>query len=229
MPDSAPALYNRGRILHDLNRSEEAKASLKQAVNIAPNYIPALLLLGVIEHSSARATELFEQVVKIDPSNSQARFYLGRNLLQEGKRDEAIAQWKKALEMDPDNKSALSNLARTLTQANSPEAPEYVSRLQALQQKQQITDRVKELNNFALRSAEGKNWDQAVRQLKEAIDMCGKCLQLGILRKNAGLIYAEQGDVQHAREELERAQRLLPEGPDLAAVRQALEQLDERP
>jgi tetratricopeptide (TPR) repeat protein len=229
MPESALALYNRGRILHDLNRSEEAKASLEQAVKIAPNYVPALLLLGVIEHSSARATELFEQVVKIDPSNSQAHFYLGRNLLQEGKRDEAIAQWKRAVEIDPDNKSALSNLARTLTQANRPEAPEYVSRLQALQQKQQVTDRVKELNNFALRSAEGKNWDQAVRQLKEAIDMCGKCLQLGILRKNAGLIYAEQGDVLHAREELERAQRLLPEGPDLAAVRQALEQLDERP
>lgn len=228
-PDSAPALYNRGRILHDLNRQEEAKASLEEAVKIAPNYIQALMLLGVIEHSSARATELFEGVVKIDPSNSKARFYLGRNLLQQGKRDEAIVQWKKAVEIDPDDKSALSNLARTLAQVNSPEAPEYMARLEALQQKQQITDRVKELNNFALRAAEAKNWDQAVRQLKQAIDMCGKCLQLGVLRKNAGLIYVEQGDVLHAREELESAQRLLPEGPDLAAVRQALEQLREHP
>ena len=228
-PDSAPALYNRGRLLNDLNRQEEAKASLEEAVKIAPNYIQALMLLGVIEHSSARATELFERVVKIDPSNAKAHFYLGRNLLQEGKRDEAIAEWKKAVEIDPDDKLALSNLARTLTQANSPEAPEYMSRFRALQQKQQITDRVKELNNFALRAAEAKNWDQAVRQLKEAIEMCGKCMQLGVLRKNVGLIYVEQDDVPHAREELERAQRLLPEGPDLAAVRQALEQLRERP
>jgi len=107
-------------------------------------------------------------------------------LLQQGKRDEAIAQWKKAVDIDPDDKSALSNLARTLTQAKSPEAPEYMARLHALQQEQQTTDRVKELNNFALRAAEAKNWDQAVRQLKEAIEMCGKCLQLGVLRKNAG-------------------------------------------
>ena len=150
-------------------------------------------------------------------------------MLQQGKRDEAIAQWKKAVDIDPDDKSALSNLARTLTQANSPEAPEYMARLQALQQQQQITDRVKELNNFALRAAEAKNWDQAVRQLEEAIEMCGKCVQLGILRKNAGLIYLEQGDVLHAREELQSAQRLLPEGPDLAVVQQALEQLRDSP
>ena len=227
-PNSAPALYNRGRLLHDLNRLEEAKVALEQAVKLAPNYVPALMLLGVIEHSSARATELFKQVVKIDPTNSQARFYLGRNLLQEGKRDEAIVQWKKAVEIDPDNKSSLSNLARTLTQAKSPEAPEYVARLDALQQKQQMTDRVRELNNFALRAAEAKDWNQAVRQLKEAIEMCGKCVQLGILRKNAGLIYLEKGDVLHGKQELESAQRLLPEGPDSAAVRKTLKQLCER-
>jgi tetratricopeptide (TPR) repeat protein len=221
-----PALYNRGRVLYALRRNDDARDSLDRAVKLSPNYVEALLLLGIIVHSSPYATQLFQRVVEIDPANSQARFYLGRNLLQEGKRDEAIAEWKQAVEADPDNMSALSNLARTLSQTNRPEAPQYMRRLQALQQKQQLTDRVKELNNFALRSAEEKNWSEASEQLKEAIDLCGHCVQLGILRKNAGLIYVKQGDSFHARQELEIARRLLPEGPDLAAVKQALAQLD---
>jgi cytochrome c-type biogenesis protein CcmH/NrfG len=224
-PNSAPALYNRGRVLYALHRTDAARDSLDRAVKLSPNYVEALLLLGVIEHSSAYATQLFQRVVQIDPANSQARFYLGRNLLQEGNQDEAIVQWKKAVEADPDNMSALSSLARALTQAKRPEAPQYVARLRALQQEEQRTDRVKELNNFALRSAEDKNWTQATQQLKEAIDLCGHCVQLGILRKNAGLIYAKQGDARHAKQELEVAQRLLPEGPDLAAVKQALAEL----
>src|SRR4029077_4146111 len=102
--------------------------------------------LGVMEELFGYATELFQRVVGLDPRNGQARFYLGRNLLQEGKKEEAIAHWKKAVEVDPDNLSALSSLTRVLTQTKSPESGEYAARLEALQQKQQTTERVKELN-----------------------------------------------------------------------------------
>src|SRR6185369_10057308 len=130
-PNSAAAHFNRGRVLYALHRPEDAKQSLEEAAKLSPNYIDALMLLGVLEHSSPRATQLFQHVVDLEPGNSQARFYLGRNLLQEGKKDEGIAQWKKAVELDPDNISALSSLARTLAQAKSPDAPEYKSRLDA--------------------------------------------------------------------------------------------------
>jgi tetratricopeptide (TPR) repeat protein len=228
-PNSAMAHYNRGRVLYALHRNEDARQALATAVKLSPDYIDALLLLGVIEHSSTYATQLFQRVVDLAPQNAQARFYLGRNLVQEGKKDEAIAQWKKAVEVDPDNLSALSSLTRVLTQMKSPESGEYAVRLQALQQKQQTTERVKELNNFALRSAEEQKWDQAVSQLQEAIGLCQQCVQLGVLRKNMGLIYARKGDSEHARQELQIALKLLPKGPDLIAAEQALQQLQRLP
>ena len=49
--------------------------------------------------------------------------------------------------------------------------------------------------------------------------------QLGVLRKNMGLIYARKGDAEHARQELQMALKLLPNGPDLIATEQALQQL----
>lgn len=225
-PDSALAQYNHGRVLYALHRTDDASASLDAAVRLSPNFIDALLLLGVIEHSSVRATKLFQRVVELQPDNSEARFYLGRNLLQEGKKDEAVRQWKKAVELNPDGVSALSSLARLLSQEKSPEAGEYLSRLQAVEQKQQRTDRIKELNNFALRAAEQSNWTQAVAQLQEAIELCEQCVQIGVLRKNIGLVYARAGKVEEARQELQRALKLLPEGPDMDAATQALRQLN---
>jgi len=224
-PDSAMAHYNRGRVLYALHRNEEAHGAVATAEKLSPNYVEALLLLGILEHYSAYATHLFQRVVDLDPTNAQARFYLGRNLLQDGKKEEAIAQWKKAVEIDSDNLSALSSLTRVLTQMNSPDSGEYGARLQALQQKQQTIERVKELNNFALRAAEEQRWDQAVMQLQDAIDLCKQCVQLGVLRKNMGLIYARKGDTEQARKELQIALKLLPSGPDLMAAKQALDQL----
>jgi tetratricopeptide (TPR) repeat protein len=228
-PSSPPAEYNRGRVLYALHRPEEARQSLEVAVKLSPEYVDAMLLLGIIEHTSPRATQLFRRVVELEPSNAQAHFYLGRNLLQEGRRAEAIAEWKIAVKLEPDNVSALSSLARILTQDKSPDAGQYMAQLQTLQQKQQLTDRVKELNNFALRAAEEKNWDHAVAQLKEAIDLCNQCVQIGVLRKNIGLVYARKGDAEHARQELQLALKLLPEGPDMIAATQALRQLSGQP
>ena len=180
---------------------------------------------GVVEHSSPYATELFQRVVNLQPNNSEARLYLGRNLLQEGKREEAIAQWKKAAEADPDNLSAFANLARTLAQSGSPEAGAYLAQLEKLQQRKQLTDRVQQLNNSALQAANDNNWPQAIGQLQEAIELCRQCVQLPILRKNIGIIYARRGEVENAKQQLELALKLLPEGPEAVVVRETLRQL----
>lgn len=225
-PDSSVAYYNEGRAFYGLHRSDEAHRALESAVKLSPNYVDALLLLGALEHSSPYATELFRRVVTLDPGNTEARLYLGRNLLQEGKPEEAIAQWKEALKNDPDNLSVLSSLVRTLSQQKSPEAQEYLARLQATQKKEQVSDRVREMNNVALHSAEQNDWTQAIDQMRQAIDLCGQCPELGVLRKNIGLIYARKGDSRQAREQLQLALQLLRQGPDQAAASQALQQLD---
>jgi tetratricopeptide (TPR) repeat protein len=224
-PDSALARYNKGRVLYALSQKDQARQELGAAVHLSPNYVNALFLLGVVEHTSSYATELFQRVVNLQPNNSVARLYLGRNLLQEGKTDEAIAEWKKAVEADPENLSAFANLARTLARSGSPEAARYTAQLEALQQRKQLTDRVQQLNNFALQAASDNNWQQALGQLREAIKLCQQCAQLPILRKNIGIIYARTGDVENAKKELELALKLVPEGPEAVAVRETLRRL----
>jgi Tfp pilus assembly protein PilF len=137
----------------------------------------------------------------------------------------ALAEWKKAVQADPQNFSAIYNLARTLNQLRKPEAAEYMARLQALEERHQLTDRVQQLNNFAIQAAKDNNWPQALGQLQEAIELCQQCAQLAILRKNLGLIYAQKGDLQNAKKQLELAAPLLPAGPDATAVAQLLRRL----
>jgi tetratricopeptide (TPR) repeat protein len=224
-PDSALGHFNRGRVLYALNRRDEAKRELAEAVRLSPNYTAALFLLGVLEHNSPYATQLFQKVVELQPKNAEARSLLARNLLQEGKKDEAIAQWKLAVESDPESLPALSSLVKALAQTHNPEANDYLARLSALEQRQQITARVQQLNNFALQAANGNNWAQAIAQLKEAIDLCGQCAQIGVLRKNIGLLYARKGDFEDAKEQLQIALKLLPDGPDAASIAETLARL----
>jgi len=224
-PDSALGHFNRGRVLYALNRREEAKRELADTVRLSPNYTDALFLLGVLEHTSHYATQLFQRVVDLQPNNAEARSLLARNLFREGKRDEAISQWKVAVESDPESLSALSSLVRALGQTHNPEENDYLARLSALEQRQQITARVKQLNNFALQAANGNNWAHAIAQLNEAIDLCGQCTQMGVLRKNIGLLYARKGDFADAKEQLQLALKLLPDGPDATSVAETLARL----
>ncbi|HEX7895817.1 MAG TPA: hypothetical protein VF447_16575, partial [Terriglobales bacterium] len=125
----------------------------------------------------------------------------------------------------PENLSALSVLARTLTQLKSPDAPKYSAQLQALQERRQLTDRVQQLNNFALQAANDNNWPSALDQLQQAIDLCQQCPQLGTLRKNLGIIYARKGDVENAKQQLQLAVKLLPAGGDTTTIAELLQRL----
>ncbi len=86
-----------------------------------------------------------------------------------------------------------------------------------IEERQQLTDRLKQLNNFALQAANDKNWPQAISQIQEAINLCQRCPQLGILHKNIGLIYVRKGEQQ-----LQLALKLLPGGPDAVAAAEML-------
>lgn len=86
-----------------------------------------------------------------------------------------------------------------------------------IEERQQLTDRLKQLNNFALQAANDNNWPQAISQIQEAINLCQQCPQLGILHKNIGLIYARKGEQQ-----LQLALKLLPGGPDAVAAAETL-------
>jgi tetratricopeptide (TPR) repeat protein len=219
-PNSAQAHFDIGRVLYDLERREEAHAELEIAHELAPNYTSPMYFLAAMDSPSAHSVELLKHLVRLEPENSAAQDLLGQNLMHAGKTTEALEHWKIAVRTDPNNSSALYNLARHLAETHDPEAKRYMERFQALEKGSQLNDRVHTLNNFALSAAQNHNWPLALEQLKDAIESCGQCGAAPTLHKNLGLIYARKGDTELAIRELDLA---LKEDPRSADAQKALE------
>jgi tetratricopeptide (TPR) repeat protein len=226
-PECPACHYNKGRVLLDLQRNVEAKPELDAAVRIDPNFAECWYLLGMIEKelgNSEESIKLFKKALAADPQNPDALYKLGQGLLQSGDRAGAIARWRQVIAINPNYGEALYNLSRMLAKDDPEEAKRLQTRFESLQRKEHIMDRAQTLGNFGLASAAARDWPQAVSQLKEALQVCGGCSALPQLHKDLGLIYCRSGDLKNGLAELQQAQRLTPQDPEVAqAIRIAQE------
>lgn len=93
----------------DVGGREEAIVELKKAVALCPTFPDLWTRLGTIYRDMgnlAFAREAYETAVKAAPRYVQARILLGVTLLAQGLQEEAIAAWREALTIEPENKSA---------------------------------------------------------------------------------------------------------------------------
>ena len=82
-----------------------------------------------------------------------------------------------------------------------------------------------------LRSRGGRriaNWNQAVAQLEEAVEVCGNCRSKADLHKNLGLIYCRSGNLEKGERELRTAQRLKAGDPDITKSLRIIDELKNR-
>jgi tetratricopeptide (TPR) repeat protein len=217
-PDAYAPHYNKGRVLVDLRRNEEAKLELQAAAEFDPHSVDSRYLLGLIEKQAGNTEEsirLLEKAVALEPNHPDALYLLGQGLLKRGDSVGAIARWRRVIEINPDHAEALYNLSRLLTKSDPEEAKRLQARFETLQRNQHITDRAQTLGNFALASAAARDWPQAIAQLKEGLQLCGDCSALPLLRKDLGLIYCRSGDLKNGLAELLEAQKLAPNDADI--------------
>jgi len=81
------------------------------------------------------------------------------------------------------------------------------------------------LGSYGLESANAKDWPQAVKNFKEALELCGLCASAEDLHRNLGLIFVLKGEIEVGRQELEKALKLKPDDAD---ARRALESLPKK-
>jgi tetratricopeptide (TPR) repeat protein len=227
-PNSATAHFNKGRVLFELNRFEESRAALNSACALQPDHVQALNLLAQVEKkvgNVSRSVEILDHLVTLEPSNSDAQLLLGRNLLILGKTDEAIHHLQLAVGASPNNEDALYSLSQALSRVGSPEAKVFLERFQNLKQQREVNDRIQKLGSYGLEAANAKDWPQAVKNFKEALELCKPCASAEDLHRNLGLIYVLKGELEAGRRELEAALRLKPEDAD---ARRALESLPKK-
>jgi superkiller protein 3 len=225
---ASSAYFNRGRVLYELNRVEEARAELENACRLQPDYPEALYLLAQVEKKIGnvqRSVELLDHLVTLEPGNSDAQLFLGRNLVILGKMEEAIHHLQIAVGANPNNEDALYTLAQALSRAGKPEAKVFLERFQTLKQQREVNDRIQKLGSYGLEAAEAKDWPQAIKNFEEALELCGLCTSAEDLHRNLGLIYVLRGEVEAGRRELELALKLRPDDAD---ARRALRSLPKK-
>ena len=200
--------------MYDLGRHDEASKDLELAGPLPE----AMYLLALIESqrgSQDRSRDLLVRVIEADPRNADGLYQLGLNYLQSGDSFTAAKYWKEAVAVDKDHGQALYNLARVLRTADPDAAQEYQERFRLHQERRRITDRAETLGNFALASANARDWPQAIAHLREAIEVCGECPTKALLHKNLGLIHARSGDLERAESALRSASEMLPDDADV--------------
>jgi tetratricopeptide (TPR) repeat protein len=220
--------YNRGRVLMDLHRYDEARPELEQACRLAPDFSIPFYLLALAEAKLSEpenAIGALQKLIALQPRDADAYFLLGQSLQKVGRMPEAIAAWKKALEIDPGQSEALYNLLRNASKTNPEEAKAYKARFAALQEQNQAKSQAETLTNFGLASAKRGDYAQAIGQLRDALRECGECVSKADLHKDLGIIECQSGDVETGQQDLLKAKALKPQDPDTLKALAVVSQL----
>jgi tetratricopeptide (TPR) repeat protein len=103
----------RGRILIDVDQMDDASALFDRALEVKPDYPPALLGSARVAAAafSGKAAILAENALKGDPKLYQARELLARIALEDNNEKKAAEEAEKALAISPEALEAMSILA----------------------------------------------------------------------------------------------------------------------
>lgn len=138
-PSAVIPVVNEGIALLYLQRLPEAEAALKQGTTMAPENARAWYALALVHLSASApktAIEDMQHVVKIDPSDPDAHYFLGSFYVSLADYPHAKEQFDAALKLNPLHASAHFGLARTLQRMGQQEDSHVqLARFQELVQK----------------------------------------------------------------------------------------------
>jgi hypothetical protein len=95
------------------------------------------------------------------------------------------------------------------------EAARLEDQIAAVREKENLIDQARALAHDAVASMQADDWPEAMKGMKEAIQICGDCDIKADLHKNIGLISCDVGDLDHGEAELRLALALKPGDPQV--------------
>jgi len=129
---SEMCIRDRGNVLCDAGRSQEAIGEYKRAIEINPRYFPAYNNAGTALRDQGRvheAIEAYRAALELNPRIPEVYNNLGVALTQLGRSPEALAAYRDAIEMRPAYADAHSNLGVALyASGDAAEAVEFCSK-----------------------------------------------------------------------------------------------------
>lgn len=116
-PSNPVVFNNRGMFLQSQGRSAEAVADFTQAIKLDGRFIPAYINRGFAfleAGDSARAENALTEALGVDPSQLGAQSLRATARLNQNKVDEALADYKRVVQMAPENPMAHADLGFAL-------------------------------------------------------------------------------------------------------------------
>ncbi len=117
-PDNVPALLNLAKVDEDRGRLDEAASELRQALAVDPADPTVLVNLGTVYTKAGRyedAIGAYRDALRYpSPDDYLAHNGLGVALIRQGRRTEAVEEFREALRLRPDYWMARANLERAL-------------------------------------------------------------------------------------------------------------------
>ena len=227
-PDRAGPHYNKGRVLVQLHRYEEALPELQRTCALDSASPDAWYRLGIARRELkqySEAVSALRKALELAPENADASYLLGQSYQSLGKMNDAIAAWKDTLKADPNNQQALYSLVRALAKQDPAEAARYQATLESLKTQRSNNEQAETLSNFAIAAAKANKWDDAIVQLRQAIQICGDCSSLAQLHKNLGLIQCQAGRFADCGTELRVALGKMPGDPEILKALEILKSM----
>lgn len=210
-PDNADLHYNLGVVYIELGHPQRALNRFSQALAADPDHIQSLMNSAILMQETGQAdfrpeayTRLFK-VKQAQPDNERVYFNLGMLAMDDGDSGHAEEWFAKAIQLRPDFRSALFNLALLLNEQKKP--------LQALPHLKALLlyypDHVKGLILM------GDIYTNHVKDLAAAENAYKKILEVEPLhvqgRHNLCVVMVEQGNLQKAHDCLMTVHKMAPE------------------
>jgi tetratricopeptide (TPR) repeat protein len=240
-PDDVQALLWRGEVWERLMQPEDALADYRRALELAPERDEDRLHLAdtlIASHHAVEAADHLVWLVERKPGDANIMLSLARCCRLQGKLDEAGRLLEKALELSPENATALAERGRLALDCGRPAEAEPWLR-KAVAQLPYEKDLVYSLSQCLRRTGknqEAEKWEKRLQDINAALDRLDAILRkISLasgdpgLRQEAGQIFIENGQAKEGLRWLASALRLDPfHGPTHEALASYYDSIGQR-
>jgi tetratricopeptide (TPR) repeat protein len=126
-PNFALPLNNLGNALDSIGKVDEAIDCYHEAIRRQPESVDAYFNLGNVlaqkKSQFEEAIRLWHKVLKLSPGHAKAHLHLGLVFNHQHRRDEAISEFRQALQLDPQLAQARHQLAALGVPTEAPSTP----------------------------------------------------------------------------------------------------------
>jgi tetratricopeptide (TPR) repeat protein len=198
-PKSAQAELALGQFYLTIRRSSEAEKELRRALELNPKFAAALYTLALVQTQGQRldeAEQTYRQLTTL-PDKPYHPLY-GKFLYSRGKRDEAIAEFRRLMTQDPKNVDLRTLLVMAYVAADrGAEARNILN--EALKQNPRDHNALLQDSSIRIREGDATGAEKELRQVLQARpDSAEAHLQMALVQRMKGLSNNERQELDDA-------------------------------